>query len=377
MTTNPLRRGGAAVELAVLCLILVPLIMYTLFLAELFVMKLNGQEAAVQAPWDFTLVDYSNPERPVDHDGAVAQQSRLTYCDHSSAYNSYNISSDCADTAHHASMTAHECWSTRPGQAVMCSLVDQPVTGRGAGIEVISESFPSGGVVECSAQLGVMNYYLPNKFLENFTTVQMTEKRRMQSRWAGGSGFGGSEDAHGDARSNTGSTRNFWSLGRTEIRMMTDTWAVTHMYSGAKGIESIDQNDLDGYRDAMRSPMVGATPSQTGDHPVYDRLAHMYWRVNDQGLFHSNRWHATVKFLLHSDSQEDKKSQVARNKRPLRGNGDHMSSLSVRFEQDVNDQMGPPSQQDGTHYAAGWGDTRNRAPRGSDYWQAMDPNGRR
>ena len=139
------RRGAAAVELAVLCLVLVPLIMYTMFLAEMFVMKLNGQEGALQAPWDFTLVDFSNPEKKVEHDGAIARQSRRTYCDHSAAYNSYNLSYDCTDQNHHSTMTAHECWLTKPGQQVKCARVSQPLTGSGQeGIQIISQSFPLG-----------------------------------------------------------------------------------------------------------------------------------------------------------------------------------------------------------------------------------------
>ncbi len=375
MKTIARRRGAAAVELAVLCLVLVPLIMYTMFLAEMFVMKLNGQEGALQAPWDFTLVDFSNPEKKVEHDGAIARQSRRTYCDHSAAYNSYNLSYDCTDQNHHSTMTAHECWLTKPGQQVKCARVSQPLTGSGQeGIQIISQSFPSGGVVECSSQLGVMNYYLPNKFLENFTSVQMTEKRRMQSRWAGRAG---AEDAHNDAKENTGSTKNFWSLGRTQIRMMTDTWAVTHMYSGEKGIESIDQNDIDGYRNAMRTPKVGATPASAGDHPVYDRVTHMYWKLNDDGLRQSNEWHGSMKTFLHSDSQEDKPSMIVPvpPRRADRGNGDHMSSPSMRFEKNVNPQRAP-SPQSPRSFAAGWGDSRNNGQRGADYWEAMDPTGK-
>jgi hypothetical protein len=389
------RRGGAAVELAVLCLVLVPLIMYVIFLGEMFQMKLNGQEAALQAPWDFTLVDFSNPSKKVDHDGTVARQSRRTYCDHSAAYNSYSISYDCSDDVHHTSFTAHECWLTRPGQQVQCTISTRPLTGTGEGIRVIGESFPSGGVVSCSSRLGVMNYYLPNKFLENFTAVNVSEKRRMDSRWAGTGGAAGSEAPHTDAKSNTGAkgfagsratgdtstgsggsssaSLNFFSLGRTEVRMMTDTWAVTHMNNGNTGIESIDPNQIERNptaigRAVQRPEVKSDDPAQAGHHPVYDRLSKVYWKVNAQGLRASNDWHGTMKDFLHSDSQED---QPSMGRRPDRGNGDHMSTPSMRFQKSTNPQRGA-----GGAFAAGWGDSRNNGTRGSDYWQAMDPNGK-
>jgi hypothetical protein len=391
MRTTSSRRGGAAVELAVLCLILVPLIMYAIFLGEMFQMKLNGQEAAVQAPWDFTLVDFSNPSKKVEHDGAIARQSRRTYCDHSAAYNSYSISYDCQDDNHHTSFTAHECWLTKPGQQVQCNITDRPLTGSGEMMGVISGSFPSGGVVGCSSRLGVMNYYLPNKFLENFTTVNVSEKRRMTSRWAGqgggggGGGGGGAEDAHGDAKNNTGpgngggsggssASLNFFSLGRTEVRMMTDSWAVTHMNNGDTGINDIDPNSIErnpaALGRAVQSPQVPSDdPAEAGEHPVYDRVAKTFWKVNAQGLQNSNDWHNSMTDFLHSDSQED---QPNIGRRPDRGNGDHMSTPSMRFQKAVNPQRGA-----GGAFAAGWGDSRNNGTRGSDYWQAMDPTGKR
>jgi hypothetical protein len=391
------RRGGAAVELAVLGLILVPLIMYVIFLGEMFQMKLNGQEAAVQAPWDFTLVDFSNPSKRVDHDGFVARQSRRTYCDHSAAYNSYSISYDCQDDNHHTSFTAHECWLTRPGQQVQCTIVDRPLTGSGDLMGVISGSFPSGGVVGCSSRLGVMNYYLPNKFLENFTTVEMSSKRRMESRWAGQNGGTHDETAHTDATGKTGAASfrsgargtgdtttgmgggssaslNFFSLGRTEVRMMTDSWAVTHMNNGDTGINDLDPNTIErnptALGRAVQSPEVPSDdPAEAGEHPVYDRVAKAFWRLNAQGLQNSNDWHNSMTDFLHFDSQED---QPRIGRRPDRGNGDHMSTPSMRFQKNTNPQRGA-----GNAFAAGWGDSRNNGTRGSDYWQAMDPTGKR
>jgi hypothetical protein len=365
------RRGGAAVELAVLSLVIVPLIMYTFFLAEMFYMKLNGQEAALQAPWDFALVEFSNPKKKVEHDGYVARQSRRTYCDHSAAYNSYQIGYDCQDTIHHSSMAAHECWMTDEGKQVQCNRVDQPLTGDDGAIRAISDTFPSSGVVSCTARLGIMNYYLPNKFLENFTKGEMTTKRKMKSRWAGTNGQNnGVENVHEDGKSNTGAatgaqpggtgsaSKNYFLLGQTEIRMLTDTWAVTHMYNG-KGIDSIDQNKIAGHKNALEWPT---------EHPVYDRLTQVYWKVNDNALSKSSEWHGMMQKFLHYDSQED---QASSKKKGDRGTGDHMSTPSMRFEKNTNPQKGAEGK-----YAAGWGDSRNQGDRAKDYWGAMDPTGK-
>lgn len=130
------RRGGATVELAIMMVFLIPTFLYSLFLDDLLNFKLEMQETIVSTPWDYNFLDYNKAklangssntqqqqqagqeeddgsdgngaykpsenkennsgaqEQPAGVDNIVARQSRRTYCDHSSAYDSYNIDQD-------------------------------------------------------------------------------------------------------------------------------------------------------------------------------------------------------------------------------------------------------------------------------------------
>ncbi len=126
-------RGAAATEMAIMAIILVPVVMYYLFLEDALYFKLNAQEPVVAAPFDRSTVNYNMPV----HD--VGYYNRLIYCDHSSAYDSsgasgsrYDPTFDCqgsppspsdpaddpdnptsvyagADKGHHTEKGAHQC----------------------------------------------------------------------------------------------------------------------------------------------------------------------------------------------------------------------------------------------------------------------------
>ena len=101
------RRGQATVELAVTLVVLIPLTMYTLFLEDFNSYFLDWQEAITTSPWDFTAADYSTT---VNADGAVAHNNRREFCDHTSAYTSFDANYECNSNIHHKALTAHECW---------------------------------------------------------------------------------------------------------------------------------------------------------------------------------------------------------------------------------------------------------------------------
>ena len=83
-----LRRGQATVELAVTTIVFVPLCLYVLFLDDLLRYKLDLAEAVFSSSWDYTSIPYDK--------GApdLSSADEFTYCDHTSAYDSYT-QQDC------------------------------------------------------------------------------------------------------------------------------------------------------------------------------------------------------------------------------------------------------------------------------------------
>lgn len=189
-------RGGAAVETAALMIVLIPLIMYSLFLEDLLFYHFDQQEAVVSTPWDLVSFDFRDQDE-TSMVGVAQRLDRLTYADHSSAANSYeNVNIDTNDIGHHQAVAAHQCWLAKGGEQVTFA------TNRSVGD--IAPEFasipagsggPSGGMYTVSAILGVQNYFLPQKFMQDYwgTKNQMTD----QERWMDGTDIHG--NAHEDA----------------------------------------------------------------------------------------------------------------------------------------------------------------------------------
>lgn len=338
------RRGAASVELAVSMIFLVPLIMYMIFLQDMLIMKLNGQEAAVQAAWDFTVLDFGSK---IDSH-MVGKFTRLTYCDHSAAYDSYDQPYDCDDATHHKAMTAHECWiGTDPakyGGQVRCS-VSEPLSPSGDATSAVA-GFGQGGVVTCNSRLGIMNYYLPNSFLNNFRggkgfTVNVDasgkQKQKMKSRWAVGNGASSSQDqAHSDKDQATpnGETSlgsNYWRLARTEHAMLVDPWALG-LSGGTDPIGGINPN-------APSGPYI--------NNPLYARIRAAYGTASD----------ATDKAEEWNKAIEDEEMLQGKSRQDVIG--DNLSTAAVAFEPNSAEQ------EFSDHWAAQWGDSRVQATNNS------------
>jgi hypothetical protein len=366
-------RGAATVELAVSMIFLVPLIMYMFFLQDMLVMKLNGQEAAVQAPWDYTVLNYEHRYRddtqapnpiPVGA-GTPGMMSRSTYCDHTAAYDSYDANADCDDDKHHTAMAAHECWvgdnSSYSGQ-VRCSVGIDLLTPnpRDSAIFAVATGFGRGGIVSCNQRLGIMNYYLPNKFLTTFRGGEGfavnkdgagREKKRMDSRWAFGnkpvsSNAGGDHDtAHTDKEgveaSGSGSAgSNYWRLKRTENAMLVDPWAVT--LSGGRPIGEINPN--------VPSAFSIAGP---GSHPIHARIQAAYSTQNG-AVSQAERYSNTMQQagFLNGNTRQD-------------GQGDNLTTAAAAFK------PADAQQEFGGHWAGQWSDgrvQRTAGNRGTSYF---------
>jgi hypothetical protein len=206
------RRGQAMVELAISMLVIVPVIMYILFIDDLLRAKLDLEEAVMTAPWEYARVDF---EKGAAGNG-VRSAIRLSWCDHTTAYNSYNRTYDCDNTIHHVALTAHECWLTAGAKQVTCS-VDKDF-GKLDGLLTAGtahDNWTKGGLVRCSARLGVINYYLPMKLFEEFTEEQITRAEKMHG------------SPHAAAKSVT--VESHYLLEEQQAGLLVDTWKLEDM----------------------------------------------------------------------------------------------------------------------------------------------------
>lgn len=173
-------RGGAAVETAILMIVLVPTILYTLFLEDLLNFKLEQEETVVSTPWDFASHDYREKSTG-DITGTVVRASMQTYWDHTSAHNSYTDPNfDAKNTVHHQALTAHQCWLAKGGKEVECGVSST------VGVTQIDGTFimmNRGGLASCTAVLGVQNYFIPMSLFGG--------------KFSGGNGGGGGKKATG------------------------------------------------------------------------------------------------------------------------------------------------------------------------------------
>lgn len=177
------RRGAATVELAVLMIVLIPSIMYTLFLEDLLFYKFDLEEAVTSTPWDATNMDYrkdstadivgswSPPGTEKPTSKGVAGAGRKTYADHTSAWNTYgNWKFDGDNQKHHQAVAAHQCWLAEGGQQLECAM-DEKV---GLLVEPTFVKKNTGGLLSCDAILGVQNYFLPQQFFQWWGKVSIS-----------------------------------------------------------------------------------------------------------------------------------------------------------------------------------------------------------
>lgn len=206
------KRGTATVELAVLMIVLIPTILYTMYLEDLLIFKFDLEETVTSTPWDFANADY----RKNDTDaitGTVRQSAMQTFWDHTSAWNSYEDPNyDAKETIHHQDMAAHQCWLAQGGQEIQCE-VDKMT---GMLIEPTFNFKNKGGLAHCNAILGVQNYFLPNKFFEWWGKVSITgDGNQKMKRHTAGQG-----EIHNEARNDP------YLYPKLTFGVVHDTWAL-------------------------------------------------------------------------------------------------------------------------------------------------------
>jgi len=277
-------RGAAAVETAVCMLVIIPVFMYALFLDDLLRHALDAQETALSTVWDYTVQNYGKkPEKPPSDDedstgsepfnGFFGAQSfaRRMFCDHESGLDSFGPGRgpECQDDqSHHQELSAHACWLNPGAQQVICTLNSPDRSGNGSGgpagaygVELhqsFMDKFGKGGVIRCSARLGVQNYLLPKTFLQSFSKVEMA--RETQSRSASG-GIHANATGGNVVDDPKGLAGNVYLLPWERLAIVTDTWALS--------------------QEANSEP--GSSEGSGDEYGIYDRVAHVYKDGGNQG----------------------------------------------------------------------------------------------
>lgn len=303
------RRGQAAVELAVMMVVIVPLVFYTLFLQDLLSYRLDQQETIVAPPWDFSIVNYQK-DRGKERAHEIGSNNRKTFCDHTSAYNTYsNYNNDCNGQEaleHHKSLAAHACWVAfgNNGQ-VQCAIDDgvgRPTGPQFDGFTAFYDNWNRGGLAHCTARLGVFNKFITQTFLQagggGASQVKVTRLKAHKDE-GGPSGKGPSAalaQSHKVSIEDdpllpkeqpqevcTGDDQ--LCLQREFFAVLQDSWAVsTGLETRNREIENMDPNV---WRDRLTDECTTRdcrlfTRKEDTIHPLFDRAATFYATHRDQ-----------------------------------------------------------------------------------------------
>ncbi len=216
-------QGGAAVELAILMLIIVPVLLYTLMINDLMRHRLDLQEAVTTSAWDYTTLNYNGLS--TNQVKTANQTLQAIWCDHSGVIDGDDPQADCDssngdDTYHKGQVVAaHGCWKASDAQIVSCNIETnfRQNALNPTGIDIIfnrARSFQTGGRVVCNASLAVYNNLIPKEFLTQWSEVDMTDKDRQE---------GPQLQSGADLHDNTGDPH--WTY-RYSYALQTDTWAI-------------------------------------------------------------------------------------------------------------------------------------------------------
>ncbi|WIG95189.1 hypothetical protein KGD87_32585 [Myxococcus sp. SDU36] len=290
--TRASRRGAASVEMAVCMLVIIPVFLYSLFLFDLLRHMLDSQETSLTTAWDYTVLDYEKePESVATEDGGTTTEafsgfemaqaySRYMYCDHESGLDSYGPGKgpECQnDESHHTDVVAHACWLNPGGQQVYCTLDAQAVGAYGVSLhQSFMDTFGRGGLIRCSARLGVQNYLLPETFLPEFSRVKLAKETQDRAN-----GVHNNATGNGDPGSH-GRGDNVYLLPWEQIAILTDTWALTEHADvrpgtpGGRGLHErviqLYQNDDNPAFSQMSSAVEGLVSQAIGSSLLHQGL---------------------------------------------------------------------------------------------------------
>jgi len=325
-------RGGAMVEFALLNIVLVPLLLYAMFLMDAAYLKLDLQETVVAGVWDFS---QRNTEAPADTSGvrasnsldsnngmelqATAKAIRIVYADHTSAFddggevgstgygnasrlrgNGDGSQGPSGHMRHHTGFGAQYTFrfkapppnheeddaeeGTHSGDALegvgteldtqfKCSINRDMGWSLDPNMTAFGQSgYNAGGEARCESIAFIYNYIIPEKFLQEFSeTDEVTKLKRRRDQTADGAHeYQGQGGRQGNivAHEKAALSFNTWALRNGAQQ----TYNSTSGY-GAKHYASYDGQLADA--DIGDRGFGGFTKSPA-DNPFFRRVQYLY-----------------------------------------------------------------------------------------------------
>lgn len=231
------RRGAALVETVLLMIVLIPLLLYALFLIDAAYMKLDLQETVVSGLWDFSTRNSESGDKNEEY-GQVQRAVRASYSDHTSAIDDgsevgkpelgdvQRITGNHLHEKHHkiyfaAQYTFRFDANVGPDTQFKCEPLEENSDWAGDVTDLLpnfADNFSMGGQVKCAATGYIYNYIIPEKLFTEFTDVKMSNLTKRQDTTDSHSiqGRGGNIVAHetGSLIYNTWALRNGAASGK-------------------------------------------------------------------------------------------------------------------------------------------------------------------
>ena len=326
-------RGGAMVEFALLNIVLVPLLLYAIFLMDAAYLKLDLQETVVSGVWDFS---QRNTEPPADtgavgpansfasNNGmelqATAKAVRIVYADHTSAFDdgAEADSDDYGDAnrmrgngdpnggpsqghmRHHTGFGAQYTFrfkepppnaeeddeeGTHSGDALegvgneldtqfKCRIAEDMGWSLDPNMTAFGQSgYNAGGEARCESIGFIYNYIVPEKFMQEFSeTDKVTALKRRRNGDDGSHEFQGQGGRAGNiiAEETAAISFNTWAL-RNGAKQKQDSASGY----GAKGRATYDGKVADADIGARPAPF-SFNDNDPKDNPFFRRVQYLY-----------------------------------------------------------------------------------------------------
>lgn len=267
------------VEFALLNVVLVPLLLYAIFLMDAPYMKLELQESVVAGVWDFSTRNsetlknnqlggshsFNNQEEQWPVQGSI----QMVYSDHTSAYDdgaepggpnydsADHIKSSGSDhQKHHTGFGAQFAYRFEggPDTQFACTITDQDLswTPEPSFRAYAGSRYVIGGQATCEARAWIYNYVMPQEVMQEFSKVEVSSLKMRT----------GDAHAHQDEGGNVANIEAYETAA-----ISFNTWALRN---GAEDGD-IDNADI-GKPNMFGLPGFGGL----GDNPFYQRVRHMY-----------------------------------------------------------------------------------------------------
>ncbi|QRK08213.1 hypothetical protein JQX13_51220 [Archangium violaceum] len=266
------RRGAALVETALLMLVLIPLLLYAIFLMDAAYMKLDLQETVVSGLWDFSTRNREAGKKDnerLDELALTSRAVRATYSDHTSAFDdgaevdapgygdTSRIRGNHDHQKHHkiyfaAQYTFRFDANVGPDTQFKCTVKEDSSWANDVTnvLPTFANSrYNAGGQVVCEATGYIYNYLLPEKLFTEFTEVKMSD---LTKRGTGS-----------DSHAYQGQGNNI--IAKERGSLFFNTWALR---TGSETGRLDEKTDI-GAREGGGDP-------QNVEGPFYDRVVATY-----------------------------------------------------------------------------------------------------